>query len=126
MPNGLGGRPARIVAVRKSHLESELELALPVHRHTSRLALPSQRGRTAPGGPNARAAHSLAVPSTTVAWTLTPAGDGDGTTVAFSHDGWADDGPLMASAAVTWGQLVIALKSYAETGTGPVVFPKAA
>ncbi len=62
---------------------------------------------------------------TTVAWTLTPAGGGGGTTVAFSHDGWADDGPLMATAAVTWGRLMLALKSYAETGTGPVVFPKA-
>jgi uncharacterized protein YndB with AHSA1/START domain len=63
---------------------------------------------------------------TTVAWTLTQAGDGDVTTVAFNHDGWADDGPLMATAAVTWGQLMLALKSYSETGTGPAVFPKAA
>jgi len=39
---------------------------------------------------------------------------------------WADDGPFVATAAVTWGQLMLALKSYAETGTGPAVFPRAA
>ncbi len=63
---------------------------------------------------------------TTIAWTLRPGGSGAGTTVAFRHDGWADDGPLMATAAMTWGQLMAALKAYAETGTGPVVFPRAA
>lgn len=62
---------------------------------------------------------------TSVAWTLRPAGGGTATTVAFAHDGWADDGPLMATAAVTWGQLMLALKSYAETATPAAVFPKA-
>ena len=59
---------------------------------------------------------------TVITWTLRPVADGAGTTVAFSHDGWADDGPLMATAAMTWGQLMLRLKSYAETGTGPALF----
>lgn len=62
---------------------------------------------------------------TTITWTLT-SGAGDATTVAFSHGGWVDDGPLMATAAVTWGQLMLTLRSYAETGTGPPLFPSAA
>lgn len=62
---------------------------------------------------------------TVITWTLRPSADGAGATVAFSHDGWADDGPLMATAAVTWGQLVLRLKSYAETGTGPALFQRA-
>ncbi len=62
---------------------------------------------------------------TVIAWTLSPGAGGAGTIVAFSHDGWADDGPLMASAAMTWGQLMLRLKSYAETGTGPALFQRA-
>ncbi len=63
---------------------------------------------------------------TEITWTLRPGADGAGTTVAFSHDGWADDGPLMATAAMTWAQLMLRLRSYAETGTGPALFARAA
>ncbi len=63
--------------------------------------------------------------ATTVTWTLTPAGDGAGTTVHFSHDGWAtDDGPL-ATAALTWAPLMLSLKQFSETGTGSPLFRRA-
>lgn len=53
---------------------------------------------------------------TEVTWTLTPS---DGATrVHFSHDGWADDGGLFPSAALTWGLLMKSLKQYVETGAG--------
>lgn len=59
---------------------------------------------------------------TEVAWTLRPGAAGDGTTVHFSHDGWAsDEGPL-PNAAMTWGILMSSLKRYVETGTGTPLF----
>jgi uncharacterized protein YndB with AHSA1/START domain len=59
---------------------------------------------------------------TEVTWTLRPSADGNGTTVHFSHDGWAsDEGPL-PNAAMTWGILMTSLKRYAETGTGTPLF----
>jgi uncharacterized protein YndB with AHSA1/START domain len=53
---------------------------------------------------------------TTITWTLT--GDQGGTTVHFSHDGWAGDDGLFPSAALTWGRLMDSLKQYVETGSG--------
>ena len=53
---------------------------------------------------------------TDVTWTLTPSNGA--TRVHFSHDGWADDGGLFPSAALTWGLLMQSLKQYVETGTG--------
>jgi uncharacterized protein YndB with AHSA1/START domain len=59
---------------------------------------------------------------TEVVWTLRPSADGNGTTVHFSHDGWAsDEGPL-PNAAMTWGILMTSLKRYVETGTGTPLF----
>jgi len=60
---------------------------------------------------------------TEIIWTLRPGADGNGTTtVHFSHDGWAsDEGPLPA-AAMTWGQLMLSLKQFIETGTGEPLF----
>ncbi len=63
---------------------------------------------------------------TAITWTLRPAADGAGTTIAFSHAGWADDGPLMATAALTWAQLMLRLRTYAETGAGPALFSRSA
>ena len=62
---------------------------------------------------------------TNVIWTLSPKSDGTGTTVHFNRDGWAsDEGPLPMS-AMTWGQLMGSLKSFAETGTGAPLYRKA-
>lgn len=57
---------------------------------------------------------------TRIIWTLRPGSET--TTVHFSHDGWAsDEGPLPA-AAMTWGQLMVSLKRFVETGTGQPLF----
>jgi hypothetical protein len=59
---------------------------------------------------------------TTMTWTLKPAGAGPGTTVHFSHDGWASDDSRFATAALTWAQLMLSLKQLAETGSGTPLF----
>ncbi|MDT5281992.1 MAG: hypothetical protein QOJ20_3187 [Mycobacterium sp.] len=41
--------------------------------------------------------------------------------MAFRHDGFADIGAA-GSAAYTWGQIMVQLKRYAETGTPDPVF----
>jgi len=55
---------------------------------------------------------------TAVTWSLSPAPSGAGTAVAFRHDGWGDDYPEDEYARVnyTWGRIVGALKTYAESG----------
>ncbi len=55
---------------------------------------------------------------TTVTWDITPAAGGR-STVMFRQDGWGDDYPEIEYARVnyTWGRIVGALKSYAESGT---------
>lgn len=59
---------------------------------------------------------------TEVVWTPAPKPDGDGAVVHFAHDGWAgDDGPL-PMAAFTWGQLLVALKRFVETGEAAPMF----
>jgi uncharacterized protein YndB with AHSA1/START domain len=59
---------------------------------------------------------------TTVTWTLRPADDGAGTMVHFSHDGWATDEGPFATAALTWAQLLLSLKRFAETGADTPLF----
>jgi uncharacterized protein YndB with AHSA1/START domain len=44
-----------------------------------------------------------------------------GATVTFHHDGFADIGDA-GSAAYTWGQIMVQLKHYAETGKPDPVF----
>lgn len=44
-----------------------------------------------------------------------------GATVAFLHEGFADDGDA-GSAAYTWGQIMVQLKRYVETGKPDPVF----
>jgi uncharacterized protein YndB with AHSA1/START domain len=60
---------------------------------------------------------------TEITWSLGPGpGADDTTSIHFSHDGWAtDEGPLPA-AAMTWGQLMVSLKQFVETGTGDPLF----
>ena len=54
---------------------------------------------------------------TTIRWDV-EARDG-GSAVSFRHDGFDNDG----NAAFTWGQIVVQLKHYAETGNPALVFP---
>ena len=56
---------------------------------------------------------------TTIEWNV--AAGGPGATVTFRHAGFQDDGAA-GSAAYTWGQIMVHLKRYAETGTPDPVF----
>lgn len=56
---------------------------------------------------------------TTIAWDVQPR-DG-GATVVFRHDGLADVSDA-GSAAYTWGQIMVRLKRFAETGKADPVF----
>jgi uncharacterized protein YndB with AHSA1/START domain len=56
---------------------------------------------------------------TTVRWDVGPREGGS--TVSFRHDGFADDSDA-AHAAYTWGQIMVRLKKYAETGSPDPVF----
>jgi hypothetical protein len=56
---------------------------------------------------------------TTIRWDVA-AGD-SGTTVTFRHAGFEDD-VAAGSAAYTWGQIMVQLTRYAETGTPAPVF----
>jgi uncharacterized protein YndB with AHSA1/START domain len=57
---------------------------------------------------------------TTIRWDVA-AGD-PGSTVTFCHAGFGDSGDA-GSAAYTWGQIMVQLKQYAETGKADPVFP---
>jgi uncharacterized protein YndB with AHSA1/START domain len=60
---------------------------------------------------------------TRIVWTLRPAtAQNETTTVHFSHDGWASDEGLLPAAAMTWGQLMVSLKHFIETGAGEPLF----
>jgi uncharacterized protein YndB with AHSA1/START domain len=56
---------------------------------------------------------------TTIRWDV-EARDG-GSSVSFRHDGFGDDADA-GHAAFTWGQIVVQLKHYAETGNPAPVF----
>ncbi len=56
---------------------------------------------------------------TTVRWDVEP-GDG-GSTVSFRHAGFTDDEEA-GRVAYTWGQIMVRLKEYAETGSPNPVF----
>ena len=56
---------------------------------------------------------------TTVRWDVEPR-DG-GATVTFHHDGFPDDDEV-GRVAYTWGQIMVQLKQYAETGRPEPVF----
>ena len=56
---------------------------------------------------------------TTIRWDIHPRDDG--ATVRFRHDGFADIEDA-GSAAYTWGQIMVQLKRYAETGRPDPVF----
>jgi hypothetical protein len=56
---------------------------------------------------------------TTIRWDVEPRDDGS--TVNFRHDGFTDDGHA-GHAAFTWGQIMVQLKQYAESGRPAPVF----
>jgi hypothetical protein len=56
---------------------------------------------------------------TTIEWNVSAGGPG--ATVTFRHAGFQDD-ETAGSAAYTWGQIMVHLKQYAETGTADPVF----
>ena len=56
---------------------------------------------------------------TTIRWDV-EARDGN-STVSFRHDGFSDDAHA-GHAAFTWGQIMVQLKNYAETGNPAPVF----
>jgi hypothetical protein len=43
---------------------------------------------------------------------------GDFTIIGFAHRGWAEPVEFMAHCTTKWGQFLMSLKSYVETGTG--------
>jgi len=56
---------------------------------------------------------------TTIRWDVEPRDEGS--TVNFRHDGFSEDGHA-GHAAFTWGQIMVQLKKYAETGHPAPVF----
>lgn len=56
---------------------------------------------------------------TTIRWDVEPRDDGS--TVKFRHDGFTEDGHA-GHAAFTWGQIMVQLKHYAESGSPAPVF----
>ena len=56
---------------------------------------------------------------TTIRWDVE--GRNGGSSVSFRHDGFNDDADA-GHAAFTWGQIMVQLKSYAETGNPAPVF----
>lgn len=53
---------------------------------------------------------------TTVRWEVGPNPDGAGTRVHFSHRDFDRDNPVIPVVTPVWSQVVLRLKSYAETG----------
>ncbi|MFJ2578141.1 SRPBCC domain-containing protein [Kitasatospora aureofaciens] len=53
---------------------------------------------------------------TVITWRMTGLGDSGGTQVLFRHAGFPDSDPDMPGSAYTWGQLMVRLKDFAETG----------
>jgi hypothetical protein len=56
---------------------------------------------------------------TTIRWDVEPRDEG--ATVNFRHDGFTEDGHA-GHAAFTWGQIMVQLKKYAESGRPAPVF----
>lgn len=59
---------------------------------------------------------------TTITWELADNPDGPGTRLLFRHSGWRPNDPALPPAAYTWGQLMVRLKDFAETGTAQPLF----
>lgn len=53
---------------------------------------------------------------TRMLWELAANPEGPGTRIGFGHVDWDSDNPTVGTAAYTWGQLMVRLKQYVETG----------
>jgi uncharacterized protein YndB with AHSA1/START domain len=53
---------------------------------------------------------------TTIRWDLSENPDGPGTRLLFSHRDYAPDNPVIPIVTPAWAQIILRLKSYAETG----------
>ena len=58
-------------------------------------------------------------------WALAPAAEGGGTTVSFRHTGWPSDDGMFGRTAFTWGQLMLSLTAYVESGSTALRLPSA-
>lgn len=61
---------------------------------------------------------------TVISWDLTDVPGAPGTRLVFRHTGFQEDDPGLPHSAYTWGQLMTALKRYAETGTPQPLFTR--
>ena len=59
---------------------------------------------------------------TRVVWELADSPDADGVRVGFGHRDWRPDDPMIGQVAYTWGQLMVRLKDYVESGTPQPLF----
>jgi hypothetical protein len=57
-----------------------------------------------------------------VVWQLADSPNGPGTRVAFEHRDWDPSNPRIGSVAYTWGQRMVHLKRYVETGKADPLF----
>ncbi len=60
---------------------------------------------------------------TEIRWQLAAAEGG--TTVSFRHAGWPSDDGMFGPTAFTWGQLMLSLKGYVESGSTDLRLPAA-
>ena len=54
---------------------------------------------------------------TVIRWHVAPHDDAPGTRLRFSHEGFDPDDEIIAIVTPAWAQIILRLKSYAETGT---------
>ena len=59
---------------------------------------------------------------TVITWRLDDLPESGGTRLLFLHADWQDGDPGLPPAAFTWGQLMVRLKDYAETGKPQPLF----
>jgi uncharacterized protein YndB with AHSA1/START domain len=53
---------------------------------------------------------------TDIAFALSPAGQGDGTTVSFDHVGWRETDQMFRIVTFGWGQVLARLKAFLDSG----------
>lgn len=54
---------------------------------------------------------------TTIRWDVNDNPEGPGTRLAFAHEGYDADNPVIPIVTAAWAQIILRLKGYAETGT---------
>lgn len=99
-----------------SEVGETLELEFPVAPQPFDLRLEQSDDRTVVWRTESFPPHWV---GTTVRWDVDP--HDDGSTVTFRHAGFPDDDET-GRVAYTWGQIMVQLKEYAETGQPAPVF----